>query len=195
MNASIKLTATKLPKMLSDLTHSNQFLKVFSISVLGVLAIALVLIVILVSKAPLVLALTPTAGKMQVVELPKADEEVKAAINEYLEKRYKWEPQNVMQKLAEAEAFVLPGSKRAFQGAVANVTKFYIEKLVSQKVYPEKIEVNLEKKVALITGDRVTAIQGLKAAGNLKLELSFESGPRTRENPWGIYIIKEKEEM
>lgn len=195
MNASIKLTASKLPKMLSDLSHSNQFLKMFSISALGVLAIALVLILVLVSKAPIVLTLTPTAGKMQATELPKPEEEIKAAINEYLEKRYQWEPETVRRKLTESEAFVLPGSRRAFQGAVANVAKFSVEKLVSQKVYPEKIEVNLERKTVLITGDRVTAIQGLKAAGNLKLELSFESGLRTRENPWGIYIIKEKEEM
>jgi hypothetical protein len=48
---------------------------------------------------------------------------------------------------------------------------------------------------ALITGDRVTSIQGLKAAGNLKLQLTFESGQRTKENPWGIYITKEKEEQ
>jgi hypothetical protein len=40
----------------------------------------------------------------------------------------------------------------------------------------------------------VTSIQGLKAAGNLKLELTFESGSRTEGNPWGLYISKEREE-
>jgi hypothetical protein len=39
----------------------------------------------------------------------------------------------------------------------------------------------------------VTTIQGLKAAGSLRLELSFESGSRAKENPWGLYI-KEREE-
>lgn len=99
------------------------------------------------------------------------------------------------QRLLESEAFVLPGNRRAFQSAAANVIRFSTEKLVSQRVYAEKIDVSLEKKTALISGDRVTLIQGLKAAGNLRLELSFESGPRTRENPWGIYITKEREEM
>jgi hypothetical protein len=36
----------------------------------------------------------------------------------------------------------------------------------------------------------VAAIQGLKAAGNLRLELSFEGGTRTKENPWGLYVSK-----
>lgn len=195
MNSSVKLTAAKLPKMLSDLSHSNQFLKVFSISTIGVLTIALVLIFVLSSKDPLVLTLTPNGEKLESIELPKPEDQIRAAVNRYLEKRYKWQPENVKQKLSEAEAFVLPASKTAFQGAVAKVIKFSTEKLVSQKIYPEKIDVSLEKKTVFITGDRITTIQGMKAAGNLRLELSFESGPRTEKNPWGLYIAKEREEL
>ena len=195
MNPSIKLTAAKLPKMLSDLSHSNQFLKVFSLSSLGVLALALVIVLILSNKAPVVLALAPEGRRLESAALPKAEDEIRAAVERYLERRYKWEPENVKQRLLESEAFILPGNRRAFQSAAANVIRFSTEKLVSQRVYPERIDVSLEKKTALIFGDRVTVIQGLKAAGNLRLELSFESGPRTRENPWGIYITKEREEM
>lgn len=45
----------------------------------------------------------------------------------------------------------------------------------------------------MIVGDRITSIQSLKAAGDLKLELGFESGPRTFVNPWWVFISKEKE--
>ncbi len=195
MNTPVKLTASKLPKILSDLSHSNQFLKVFSLSCLCVLLLTIVAVLVLSSKAPVVLTLTPEGNRLEAATPPKAEDEIKAAIERYLDRRYKWEPENVKQRLFESEAFVLPGSRRAFQGAIANVIRFSTEKSVSQRVYPDKIIVSLEKKAALISGDRVTVIQGLKAAGNLRLELSFESGPRTRENPWGIYITKEREEM
>lgn len=195
MNQSIKLQAAKLPKMLSDLSHSNQFLKVFSLAAIGMEALTFILLFILASKAPIILTLSPTGEVLEKVNLPKPETEIKSAVSRYLEKRYKWEPENVKQKLAEAQAFVLPESSKAFQGAIANVIKFSVEKLVSQKVYAEKMEVNLEKKTVFITGDRVTAIQGIKAAGNLRLELNFESGPRTKDNPWGVYITKEREEL
>ena len=195
MNQLIKLKTAKLPKILSDLTHSNQFLKVFSISALGVATVTLILAIVLAIKAPVVLTLGATGEKLEEADLPKPEDQIKVAILRYLEKRYKWEPENVKQKLLEAQAFVLPSSTKAYLGAAANVANFSTEKLVSQRVYPEKIEINLERKTALITGDRVTAIQGMKAAGNLRLELSFESGPRTHENPWGLYITKEREEL
>lgn len=77
MNPSIKLTAAKLPKMLSDLSHSNQFLKVFSLSCLGVLALTLVIVLILSSKAPVVLALTPEGHRLESAALPKAEDEIR----------------------------------------------------------------------------------------------------------------------
>ena len=167
----------------------------FSLSLLGVLCLALIAITILATKGPLILSFQPTGEELSEKELPRPEDEVRAATKKYLEKRYKWEPKNVKERLLETEAFVLPGSRQVFRGAVANVIKFSTERLVSQRVYAEKIDVNLEKKTVQIFGDRVTSIQGLKAAGNLKLELSFESGPRTKENPWGVYITKEKEEQ
>lgn len=74
-----------------------------------------------------------------------------------------------------------------------NVIRFSVDKIVAQRAYPVEIRVDLKKGVAVIEGDRITSIQGLKAAGDLRLELGFESGPRTGQNPWGVYVSKEKE--
>lgn len=194
MEAKTKIVPSVLPKMLADLSHSNQFLKVFSLCLIGLCSLAILLATILGNKEPVVLTLTPSAGVMEVASLPKPESEVQAAVRAYIEKRYKWEPSTVVKRLQEAEYFVLPGSMKAYQLAVANIARFSTEKLVSQRVYPEKIIVNLEKRTVFITGDRITAIQGIKAAGDLRLELSFESGPRTEANPWGIFITKEKEQ-
>lgn len=191
---SVILITPSLPKMISALTHTNQFLKVFSLSAVVLVFMVLGVILVLATKEPMVITLGPDGKAIQRTALPKAEDQIREGVIRYLEKRYQWEPESVMKKLKESEDFISPQALKAFQGAVANVAKFSTEKIVSQKVYPEKIEVDLKKNTALITGERVTSIQGLKAAGNLKLELSFESGPRTHNNPWGLYISKEREE-
>ena len=190
----VKLKPTQLPKMLADLTHSNQFLKVFTLASVALTFLMLVAFMIMATKEPTVITLNVDGKNLEKTLLPKAEDQIREGIKKYLEKRYQWEPENVIKKLKESEEFITPTSLKAFQNAVSNVAKFSVEKIVSQKVYPEKIEIDLKKQTALITGDRVTSIQGLKAAGNLKLELTFENGPRTKENPWGLYISKEREE-
>lgn len=190
----IGLQTSQLPKMVGSLLHSNQFLKVFALSALALVFMGLGVTLVMAVKEPTVITLAPDGKSLEKVATAKAEDQIREGIKRYLEKRYQWEPENVIKKLRESEQFITPQALKAFQIAVGNVAKFSTEKIVSQKVYPEKIEIDLKKQTALITGDRVTSIQGLKAAGNLKLELTFESGPRTQENPWGIYISKEREE-
>ena len=191
---SVNLKMPTLPKMISELVHSNQFLKVFSLSAVALVLMVLGVIFVMATKEPMVITLRTDGKAIEQTVLPKAEDQIREGIKRYLEKRYQWEPESVAKKLKESEEFITPQALKAFQGAVVNVAKFSTERIVSQKVYPEKIEVDLKKSTALITGERVTSIQGLKAAGNLKLELTFESGPRTTNNPWGLYISKEREE-
>ncbi len=193
MQTNVQIKSLKLPKLLGDLTHSNQFLKMFSISMAAITGLALVLIFILATRAPILLTLSPTAQPVNQVSLPSPELEVQAAIKHYLELRYQWTPENVKQKLGSAQSMVHASAMKAYLGAAINVAKFSIEKQVSQRVYATNPTVNLDRKIVQIVGDRITAIQSLKAAGDLKLELSFDFGPRTRENPWGIYVTKEKE--
>lgn len=190
----IKLKSTELPRKLGELMHSNQFLKLFSIASLLLVSLMLIAVIVMATKEPTVITLNVDGVKLEKTSLPKAEDQIREGIKRYLEKRYQWEPENVIKKLKESEEFITPKALRAFQDAVSNVAKFSVDKVVSQKIYPSDIKVDLKNQTALITGDRVTSIQGLKAAGNLKLELTFESGPRTKENPWGLYISKEREE-
>ena len=190
----INLKNANLPKMIGDLMHSNQFLKVFSLSSLLLVFMVLGALMVMATKDPLVITLGPDGKALERVAIPKPEDQVQEAVKRYLEKRYRWEPESVTTKLKESEAFIQPTSVKAFQAAMMNIVKFSKEKIVSQTVYPSKIDVDMNKKTALIFGDRITTIQGLKAAGNLKLELTFENGQRTQENPWGLYIAKEREE-
>lgn len=190
----IKIKSSELPIKIGELMHSNQFLKLFSLSALCLVALMLIAVILMAAKEPAVITLNFDGANLEKTNLPKAEDQIREGIKRYLEKRYQWEPENVIKKLKESEEFITPKALRAFQGAISNVAKFSVDKIVSQRVYPNDIQVDLKNQTALITGDRVTSIQGLKAAGNLKLELTFESGPRTKENPWGLYISKEREE-
>lgn len=190
-----QLKNSQFPKMLSDLSHTNQFLKIFSMVTLCLVLASFFVIFSLTNQEPVILTLTPEGKILEKTKMPKAEDLIREGINRYLEKRYTWVPSDVQKKLADSSFFVSPTSQKAFGEAMANIIHFSLEKQVAQKVYPSNIEINIKDGSALVTGDRVTAIQGLKAAGNLKLQLSFESGPRTKENPWGIYITKEKEEQ
>jgi hypothetical protein len=194
MNTPIKLEVAKLPKALADLVHSNQFLKIFSICSSGITTIALALAFASFMRPPVVLAFAPSAQVLSQVDLPKAEEEIRSAVARYLDLRYKWDPTNVREHLKAAEIFVGPSALTAFQAAAANVTKFSQDKNVSQKIFPDQVGISVEAKRAIISGDRLTTIQGIKAAGELKLELTFEFGSRTKQNPWGVYITKEKEQ-
>lgn len=195
MNQRLKLEAAKWPKLLSELVHSNQFLKVFSAGALAAVVLLLLLCFAFLTRPPVFVTLTPDAEVLIEGKTPDPVAEVRAAVSRYVDRRYRWEPANVKQRLEEAKAFVVQSQIRVYENAVASVAKFSIEKAVTQRAYPEKMEVNLEKGIVQIRGDRVTSIQGMKAAGDLRLELAFESGPRTKTNPWGIYVSKEREEQ
>ncbi|MDZ4660416.1 MAG: hypothetical protein SGJ18_02225 [Pseudomonadota bacterium] len=167
----------------------------FSISMAGITILALVLIFVLATRSPVVLTLNPNAQPINQVSLPNPELEVQSAMRRYLELRYQWTPETVKQKLAEALSMIHLSAMKAYLGAAANVVKFSTEKLVSQRVYATILTVDLRRRNVQILGDRITAIQSLKAAGDLKLELSFDFGPRTKENPWGIYVTKELEKQ
>lgn len=190
---NIELKSANLPKLLSDLTHSNQFLKLFSMFLFCVTLLSLATTFLLVAKPLTVITLAADGKTMAQTELPKLEDEIKAAITHYLDLRYKWTPQTVKSQLAGAQKMIHSSAIKAYQVAADNLVKFSVEKQVSQRIYANDIRVDLEKKTALIVGDRISAIQGMNAAGNLRLELSFEYGQRSSENPWGVYFLAERE--
>lgn len=194
MQNNLKLSSSLLPRMMGTLIHSNQFLKVFCFILLCLSVLLTLGLVFSMNQEPLVITLNNSGNLLEKVGLPKPDDEIKVATKNYILYRYNWEPTNVVKNLKMSESYIFDKSLKAFQGAVSHVAKFSLEKQVAQKAFVELILVNLQSKIIQVKGERVTSIQGLKAAGNLKIELSFDYGPRTKENPWGIYIIKEKEE-
>lgn len=193
MNESVKLKLRKLPKALAELSHSNQFLKMSAFSAYLICGLLVTLLFYQAIKPTAVLTLAPDGSYYQEAPKPDPKIEIERAVREYLKYRYNWTPKTVSAQVGKAGDFILSSTKRAFDGSMQNVIRFSVDKIVAQRAYPVEIRVDLKKGIAIIEGDRITSIQGLKAAGDLRLELGFESGPRTEQNPWGVYISKEKE--
>lgn len=189
----LKLQVISLPKMLSDLTYKYHVLVILSLGSLVVAALSMVLAIALSVKAPTLMAFSKNAEVLEKSDLPKPEDEIRLAITRYIDIRYKWDAKSVSENIKKAESFIGVKSLAAFQNNMASVVKFALDRDVLQRVYPTDMKVDLKSQTVFITGDRITAVQGLKAAGNLNLALEFESGPRTLNNPWGIYITKEKE--
>ncbi len=194
MNESIKLKFRKLPKALAELSHSNQFLKMSAFSSYLICGLLTVLLFYQALRPVEVLTLAPDGSVYQETPKPDAKLEVERAVREYLKYRYNWSPKTVKSQVDQARNFILSSTQSAFNSSMKDVVRFSAEKNVSQRVYPVNVSVDLKKSIVTLLGDRITGIQEMKAAGDLRLELSFESGPRTEINPWGVYISKEREQ-
>lgn len=193
MNESLQLKIRKLPKALGELSHSNQFLKISTFSLLVLCGVMVMLLFYQTTKSPVVLSISPDGSVYKEAAKPDPKVEIERAVREYLKYRYNWTPKTVAANVDQARAFILPSTSKVFDSSMQNVVRFSSERSVAQRVYPVDINLDLKKGIVIITGDRITSIQGLKVAGDLKLELGFESGPRVAKNPWGVYINGEKE--
>ena len=180
--------------MVADLRHANQFLKVYALSstILSIFCLAVVFLSI--EREPTVIALGPSGQVLETEGALKPEVEIESALRRYIEFRYTWEPKTIRESLNRANDFVHPSTVKIFDADLMEVQKFALEKNVSQRGYASSISIDLQKQIAKVRGDRVTTIQGLTAAGPLALTLQFESGPRTKANPWGIYVVREKNE-
>lgn len=194
MNITAKLRAAQLPKVIADLKYANQFLKIFALASLTLCFASIVLAIVLVSKGPHVIALAPSGETLSLDSQPNPERDVEMALRKYISLRYTWDSKNIRERLGLARVFVNSNALKSFDSDLAEVQKFAIDRNASQHGYVAEISIDLTKQVAHIQGDRVTTIQGLTAAGALVLSLQFESGPRTKANPWGIYVSKERNE-
>jgi hypothetical protein len=186
------LSKVQYPKIVTDLASQNQFLKTFSYSCLGLTALMALVLVYSIKKGPQVIALDNT-GEVARVETALTDLQVKSAVREYLSHRYNWDPATAQAQLKKTEVFIYPSLIGSFQKSMVAVLKFIHDKKVTQRVYPQKIDVDFKAKVITVVADRINEFENLKAATVLKLKLNFEVDDRTAMNPWGIYVTKELE--
>ena len=186
------LFKAQYPKIVTDLASQNSFLKTLAFSCLGLTALMGLILVYAVKRGPTVIALD-NSGSVAKVETALTDLQVKSAVREYLSHRYTWDPGSANLKIKETEAYIYPNLVGSFRKSMVEVLKFIKDKKVTQRVYPQKIDVDFKDKSITVLADRITEFETLKAVTALKLKLNFEVDERTPMNPWGIYVTKETE--
>lgn len=189
---SVKLK-NAFPIVWGDLAYQNHWMRKIALAALVVGALSLTGVIALLNRKPLVVMLDAQANVIRPGSQNSIETELEKMAHRYLEFRYIWEVGNQADQLMRAKSFIASQSLKAFEKTAAVLVAFSKGKNVSQRIYPTKILVNSKESKIEVVADRITEIQGLKAATLLRVSLYFQSGPRTAENPWGVYVIKEEE--
>lgn len=192
MNEKQVLKINAYPQMVQEFARANFNLKVLASTSLGLLFLCLSLVIYMVRRGPVVIALEGN-GEVSRIEQKVTDLQITAAAKEYILHRYCWDDSSIGAEVKKAEFFIAPNLVTSFERSLAETVKYVREKKVRQRVYPRSVEVNLKDKQIVIGADRFTEFDGLKAATDMRLNLSFSVGDRTVTNPWGVYIVKEQE--
>ena len=192
MNEKQVLKINAYPQMVQEFAKANFNLKVLASASLGLLFLCLSLVIYMVRRGPIVIALEGN-GEVSRIEQKITDLQIVAAAREYVLHRYSWDDSSVVAEVKKAEFFIAPNLVSSFERSLGETIKYVHEKKVHQRVYPRTVEVDLKEKQIVIQADRFTEFEGLKAATDMRLSLSFSLGSRTVTNPWGVYIVKEQE--
>ncbi len=174
----------------------NEFLKGLLAFLIALTAVQSVAILILGLRGPKVVAVTPTQSVYLKVE-PPSDElfssEVVRVVKDYIQKHHNWDYQQIEKTQNEAAKLVGNDFQKAFLKANSEQIRIAKEKKLTQRFYLASEPIaDFKSKTVKISGDRIIVVEGLRAANPIKLEISYEAGPRTETNPSGIYITAEK---
>lgn len=120
------------------------------------------------------------------------ESEAKRVITAYLQFRHTWDQTNIQESISKASKFVDESFRKSFAQANETQVKIAVEKKITQKFYVSKIELNLEKGFAVVSGDRLLTIDGFRAVNSLSFNLNIRLGERTILNPEGVYITSEQ---
>lgn len=146
-------------------------------------------------RKPILIALGQSESRVLTLSQPSADilkSELDRVIRRYAEVHYTWDSTTVEKAHAEAAHYVGTEFVKGFQAANADQVRIAKEKKLSQRVFITDLVVDANISTAKLTMDRILMIEGLRAATNIVLEIKFEYGPRTVDNPEGVYITSEK---
>jgi len=172
----------------------NRFLKGILVFFVVLSAIQTVALCSLALRKPILIAVTQTQSHALAVEPPGAtllESEAKRTVTKFITAHHSWEGAKIEEQLKTASKYVAPQFAPKFLQANAAQMKIAREKNLSQKFFVSEVTVDLGAKVAHVTGERILLIDGLRAANPMQLDVRFDYGARTEENPEGIYITAE----
>jgi len=194
MNIKQTLSSASYTQMVRSFAKENFNLKILSGACLALLFLSFIVVAFLLKQGPTVIALD-ASGEVANVETKVTDVQIKAAVKQYVQRRYSWSYKNIEDRLRKAELFVHPSLALSFRKSMVETIKYVQEKKITQRMYPrdDETEIDLKNKAVTLVMDRITEFDSLKAATETKLKVWFDTGDRNFVNPWGVYVTKEQE--
>ena len=180
----------------ADEQAQNSILKGL-LAFLTLMNIALIIsLTILASKKPLLIS--QNKSKTQLIHIthsiPKdfIKNEIKQSITRFIQLRHNWNDKTIDSRLKKSAQFIATQFKAKFFRANLENIKTAKTKKITQKFYISKeVKIDPIKKEALITGDRILIVEGLRATQPMTFKLNYQFGERGGKNPEGVYITKE----
>lgn len=188
----VSANSPQLPTMVGHLSHQNQVLKVIVTALCLIAALSLFALFVFGFKDPGIVALSCDAQPLTKMEL-KLKDEMSAMAEKYLSYRFNWNPGNIKAQFGFARNFVSQSSLKAFDQMSSEQSQFASDKKVVSRLHVLEVKADEGSKTIRVIADRITEVQGLKAATLYKAEFGIEVGSRTSQNPWGLYVLKESE--
>ncbi|MGE4232073.1 MAG: VirB8/TrbF family protein [Bacteriovoracia bacterium] len=172
----------------------NVFLKWLLLIVSTLLVSAITALLILALRKPVLIGIEKEDTKVFQVAPPSPEllkQELVRTLKEYVQRHYTWDAQTVEKAHVDASKYVSERYQKAFQAANADQVRMAKEKKVKQTVHIVDLYVDTKALKSRINLDRILSVEGVRAVTSLVLDISFEYGPRTENNPEGIYIVSE----
>ena len=173
----------------------NRFLKFLVVTLAALVTVFATSLIFLAMKAPIVFAVSSVESGVLRQEVPPRaylENEARRVITEYLQRRHSWESTDVQSSISKASKYVDDTFRKAFLQANETQVKIAVEKKISQKFFVSSSSLDLDSKKAIVSGERILNIDGLRAVSSLSFELRFRLGERTEANPEGVYIVAEQ---
>ena len=175
-------------------TAQNRILKGLLVFLVALLAVETIALTVLSLRKPTLIAVTPTESRFLAVAIPNQElleSEIKRSVNGYLHAHYNWEPRNIETSFQTAAKYVDPSFVKAFLGANQEQIRIAKEKKLSQRFFIVSMQIDLDKRRIQVEGERILLVEGLRAANSVSIEIKFDIGKRTVENPEGVVVVGE----
>ena len=173
----------------------NRFLKAILVFFVTLCCTQSTALVVLALRKPSIIAVSASESRILTITPPKPElleSEVLRAVTGYIHAHYNWEWAKIDESFNKAAKYVSPEFSKKFLDANQEQIRVAREKKVSQRFYLVDTKSDIKAKSVKVTGDRILLVEGLRASNPLSVEVQFDYGARTEENPEGIYVTGEK---
>src|SRR3990167_7898549 len=193
---SLKDTVKNYYHAWGDVQMVNAVLKIALLVVSFAFLISLFVILKLATRAPLLISVLPTGQSVVTkaihASFSSAPEEITIFIQQFMEAKYNWTPDNVENQMKSANSFLNKNLVQQTQKKTEENIAYIKNTGLQQTLYIKSISAQSSEfkgqGTFTVVGDRVLGIKTARFTSPLKVVLTVEKVARSKERPHGLYI-------